>query len=225
MESIEYSIIGLLSTNIKKLYSIEEIASEIVSTKSKHSRASIFRYCNQLLKLKILKSKSIGRTKQITLDLQNDETIAMIILLEINKKDKFINQLSPELKEYLMQLLKYFKQIHEVYSILIFGSYAKGKQRLNSDLDLLFLIAKPHALYTDEMRKTIIKKTKELITAVITDIEPFAPIKVQTIIIETDDYKQGLQENKIDIVTESYKNHIIIKNQSNYWKLIDEDIL
>lgn len=223
MENIECSILELLSTNIKREYSIEEIASEIVSAKSKHSRASIFRYCNKLLKLKILKSKSKGRIKQITLDLETDQTIAMITEMEINKKDQLIKQLSPELKEYFLQLLKHFKQINEVESILVFGSYAKGKQRLNSDLDLLFLIAKPHALYTNEQRKTIIKKTKELIAAILTDVEPFTSIKVQPIIIETNDYKQGLQDNKIDIVTESYKNHIIIKNPFNYWKLISEE--
>ncbi|MBU4242653.1 MAG: nucleotidyltransferase domain-containing protein [Nanoarchaeota archaeon] len=222
---VEHSIICLLLKEPRKKFTIENIVKKISSKKAKHSRASIFRYCSKLLKQNILKSKDLGRTKQVTLNLNNDETLALIAYIEIINKNRFLKQLNPGLQEYFKKLYTNFKQIHEVHSIIIFGSYAKGKQRAESDIDLIFLIGKPHIIHTAEHIKITIKKTKDLITAITNDLEAYlGKIKLSPVIIELEDYKRGVKENKTDIVTESFKDHVIIKNPFRYWEAIADEL-
>lgn len=221
MEAVEESIIGLLLKEPRKKFTIEHIAKRIKSKKAKHSRASIFRYCTKLLNQNILKSEDIGRAKQISLNFDNDDALAIISHIETINKNNFCKRLSPSLQEYFRKLNDNFKHIHEVYSILVFGSYAKGKQRAESDVDLIFLIETPHAINSDEYIKAAIKKTKDIINAAIADLGAYlGDIKLSPVIIELEDYTTGIKENKTNVVTESFKEHIIIKNPFGYWEAI-----
>ncbi|MFH1636854.1 MAG: nucleotidyltransferase domain-containing protein [Candidatus Woesearchaeota archaeon] len=219
METIELSIISELLKEPRKRFTIEELAKRIGSNKAKHSRASIFRYCNKLLKQQVLNSEDIGRVKQVALNFRNDETIALLAQIETIKKSRHLRQISPALQEYFKRLEISFKQIHEIHSILVFGSYAKSKQRKDSDLDLMFLIEQPHAIHAAEYNKMALKRTKDLINTITNDLDAFLPgVKLSPVIIELEDYRAGIKENKIDLVTESFKDHIIIKNPFGYWE-------
>ncbi len=221
METVEESIISLLLQEPRKKFTIEYIAQKIKSKKAKHSRASIFRYCNKLLEQNILTSGDIGRVKQISLNFGNDEAIALISHIEAANKNNFCRQSSPALQDYFKRLESDFKHIHEIYSIIVFGSYAKGRQRAESDIDMIFLIETPCAIHSDEHIKAAIKKTKDIINAAIADLDAYlGNIKLSPIIIELEDYINGIKENKINVVTESFKEHIIIKNPFGYWEAI-----
>ena len=203
MRLIEESILQVLLKEPRKKFTVESIAKEISSKKAGHSRASIFRYCNTLLKQNILASEDIGKMKQITLNFNDDETLALLAQIETRNKNRFLEQLQPVLREYFLKLSSPIKRIHEIHSILLFGSYAKGKQRADSDLDFMFLIQKPHAIHDDKTIKISIKKTKDLINAALHDANPYlGDIKISPVIIEIEDYKKGIKENKIDVVTE-----------------------
>lgn len=227
MENVEKSIIKLLLKEPKKRFRIEDLAKQLTKIKKvKHSRASVYRYANKLLAQNILKSESIGRIKQITLNLKNEQTIAVITELETIKKQEFLKRLKPALAKYFKELYDDAKSIYEIHSILVFGSYAKGIERPDSDIDIMFLIEKPHAIHTEEDIKNFIKKTKDLINAIVNNLEEYLGyIKVSPLIIEFEDYKKCIKEDKIDIVTESFKNHIIIKNPFEYWIGISEAII
>ena len=90
MEAIEKSIISWLLKNTRKKFTIEDLAKRISSKRAKHSRASVFRYCNKLLQQNILKSEDIGRIKQITLKLNNDETLDLIAHIEIINNYRYL---------------------------------------------------------------------------------------------------------------------------------------
>jgi len=226
MEEVEESIIRLLMKKPRRKFTIEKIARALKSKKPKHSRASIFRYCNKLLKQGILQSEDLGRTKQIALNFNNEETIAMVGYTETINKKRFYKQLSPVLQEYFRELYNNARQVHEIHSVLVFGSYAKGKQRAGSDIDMIFLIEKPHDIHSLGHIKTTIKKTKDLITAITDGLEAYlGEIKLNPMIIELEDYLKGIKENNIDLVTESFKDHIIIKNPFGYWEAIAGELI
>ncbi|MBU1199569.1 MAG: hypothetical protein KKF46_07255 [Nanoarchaeota archaeon] len=90
---LEQEIISLYSKDISSLYSINQIA---------HRLGKKYPYINKkvsfLIKQKIFKKTIIGRSYLCSLNLNNDETIYLLILNEIRKKKAEL-ELNPQLQE------------------------------------------------------------------------------------------------------------------------------
>lgn len=218
MEAVEESIIRFLLKEPKKCIMAETIAEMISSRKAKHSRASIFRYCGRLLQNNVLKAEKIGRARLVSIDFASEKAIAIISELESGKKAEFLRSIEPALREYFMQLCNRIRDKCEIHSALVFGSYAKGKQRAESDIDIMFIIALPDIA---KDRGALIKETKSMIGAVLSDIEPYLNgIRLSPAVLELSGYVPAIKEGGINIVTESFREHIILKNPFGYWESV-----
>ncbi len=87
-----------------------------------------------LEKAKILKSKTEGKNKYFSLNLENIKTKSYLLQSEIYQTDLFIEKY-PQFKMFL-------KSLKTTSPIIVFGSFAKFTADKNSDLDLLLISEK-----------------------------------------------------------------------------------
>jgi len=122
----ELEIISLFRGDYKARYYLREI--------SKLSKLPLKTCQNTLLKLKkakVLKSKTEGKNKYFSLNLENIKTKSYLQQAEIYQTDLFIEKY-PQFKMFL-------KSLKTNVPIIIFGSFAKLTADKNSDLDLLII--------------------------------------------------------------------------------------
>ena len=122
----ELEIVSLFRGNYKARFYLREI--------SKLSKISLKTCQNTLINLekaKILKSKTEGKNKYFSLNLENIKTKSYLQQAEIYQTDIFIEKY-PQFKMFL-------KSLNITDSIIVFGSFAKFTADKNSDLDLLII--------------------------------------------------------------------------------------
>jgi hypothetical protein len=100
--ALEQEIIELYVDNPSSLYSINQIAGKLGKT---------YPYINKkvtsFINNKILNKTIVGRSHLCSLNLKNDETLYLLILSEIKKKQKFpTSRKSIELTDYISKLAK-----------------------------------------------------------------------------------------------------------------------
>ena len=122
----ELEIISLFRGDYKARYYLREI--------SKLSKLPLKTCQNTLLNLekaKILKSRTEGKNKYFSLNLENIKTKSYLQQTEIYQTDLFIEKY-PQFKMFL-------KSLQTNAPIIIFGGFAKFTADKNSDLDLLII--------------------------------------------------------------------------------------
>lgn len=176
----------LIMEEYLKNYNNRIIGRELARKKEKNNK-TIAEYLKKLERKKILKSKTEGKNKVYYLN-KNTITKYLIIKTEYEKTIKFLEE-KKIIKEIIEKITPHIKGI-----ALIFGSYAKNKEKKDSDLDLL-IIGKANE-----------KKIEEI-------------GELYNIIIDIKKYKK-YEDNPI--IKEAEKNHILIKNAEEYveerWK-------
>jgi predicted nucleotidyltransferase len=147
---------------------------------------------NDFEKKGVLNSKLSGKTKLYFLNKQNIVSKSYIILAENYKLINFyINHY--EIKQFFSNILKHFSE--EI--ILVFGSFARHKEKEESDLDVLIINNK-------KINKNILNKYMERYS-----------IKINIKFCRFENF------NKNDyLIKEIIKNHICINNTEKFIKLI-----
>jgi predicted nucleotidyltransferase len=110
------------------------LTGSFIAKKKKLNQKTTANYLYALEKEGIIKSKTQGKNKNYFLNQDNKEIIKNYILavehirtLEFYKKNLVVKEISEKINEHING------------SALIFGSYAKGIQKKDSDLDILIL--------------------------------------------------------------------------------------
>ncbi|MBS3165728.1 nucleotidyltransferase domain-containing protein [Candidatus Woesearchaeota archaeon] len=122
----ELEVISLFRGNYKARFYLREI--------SKLSKLPLKTCQNTLINLekaKILKSKTEGKNKYFSLNLENIRTKSYLQQSEIYQTDLFIEKYS--------KLKMFLKALKTTIPIIVFGSFAKFTADENSDLDLLII--------------------------------------------------------------------------------------
>jgi len=122
----ELEVISLFKGNYKARFYLRQI--------SKISKLPLKTCQNTLINLekaKILKSKTEGKNKYFSLNLENIKTKSYLQHAEIYQTDLFIEKY-PQFKMFL-------KSLKITAPVIIFGSFAKFTADKNSDLDLLII--------------------------------------------------------------------------------------
>ena len=122
----ELKVIALYSGNYKSEFYLRQI-SKLAKIPLKTCQNSLI----NLEKERVLKSKTEGKNKYFTLNLDNIQTKSYLLKAEIYKTDNFLEKY-PEFKTFL-------KSLNTNLLIIIFGSFAKFKNEKNSDLDLFIV--------------------------------------------------------------------------------------
>jgi hypothetical protein len=105
--SLEQEIISLYTDNVSSVYSINQIAGRL-----KKRYPYINKKVTLLIKNKIFKKTIVGRSYLCSLNLENEETIYLLILNEIKRKRSAVSS-DPKLK----QSLEYIEKISKLMNL------------------------------------------------------------------------------------------------------------
>jgi predicted nucleotidyltransferase len=156
-----------------------------------------------LLKRRIIKQEKKGKANLINIDFENakiDDLTSAIKDEKTNlmKKQPKINLITKEIEEALTGKL---------YILLLFGSYAKEKEKKGSDIDLLFII---------QERKDI-----EDYKAKINKVLKLSTLKTDFNVVTTDDFIDMLNQ-KYTVGREAFENGIVLFGTEHYYAMVKQ---
>ncbi|MFA5888123.1 MAG: nucleotidyltransferase domain-containing protein [Candidatus Nanoarchaeia archaeon] len=184
-------ILNLFRKNIFLSRTIREIA-----LMAKKDYPTVYNAIKELEATRILQTKRAGHAKLCTISLTNN---AVSILSFLDEQEALSKALPNTDK--IMEFKDFEDDI-----LLITGSYAKGTQTRQSDMDFV-IIAKDKAF---EKQKLL-----ESLTAL------FLP-KIHPIVITYKDFMDMLLEKKASFGKEIFNNRLLLRNASRYYLLLKE---
>ena len=184
-------ILTYCARDITKGYYASDIAKQL-----KLNQKTVSNHLNRLEKKQLLKSRTEGRNKLFSFNTKDTAFPLFLISIETNKTLDF-------LKDHF-KIKETIKKIDNMIqgNYLIFGSYAKGLEKKQSDLDL-FIVGD----YDD-------KKIREL--------SKLYGIEIQAQSIPKEEFIKAVQEHHI-MINEIVKDHIIIRGIDFFTDMIIKD--
>ncbi|MBN1232084.1 MAG: nucleotidyltransferase domain-containing protein [Candidatus Coatesbacteria bacterium] len=221
IDEIQLEILNILSKFPSDYFTVDKVLQLLKES----NYATVYRKVDSLVKQGILSKAMYGQASQISINLRNEETISLLSLIETKHLETFLTKLKGNLLISVREIIKDTRNISELKCILVFGSYAKGTQTKNSDLDLL-IIQEPSKIaikhFSKEKLENYIKEARSAIMGIIKTNELRGGPKINPIIISNEDYKEMMQEKGVNVGREALSDHIIIKGFSEYWRVIAE---
>ena len=159
----------------------KKIYGRDIAKKHKLNQKTVSNILVRLEKENILKYSTEGKNKYYFLNKFNPNINEIIKLIEINKKINFLNKHK--------KIINLFKELEKRTdgALILFGSYAKGNENQDSDLDLFVL--------------GDIKTVK--------DLEDMYSVKINT-------FKSSVINKEETIFREIINNHIILKGEDDF---------
>ncbi|MFW6272238.1 MAG: nucleotidyltransferase domain-containing protein [bacterium] len=130
-----------------------------------------------------------GKAKLIQIK-WNDITTSMLVVASFEEKKEFLKK-HPLIK-------KISEQVQDV--ALVFGSYAKGTQTKNSDIDLITINAKGEKSVS------------------FSNLEILYDIKINPMFFTKKEFKLMLQDKEENVVKQALKNHVLINGFKEFWE-------
>ena len=195
-EDTENRVLGNLLRTPLESKSLRQIAID-----TKLSYVTVHKVVPDLIKRKIIKLDKKGKASLISIDFEGAPLgrLSSAILYErdvfLRKHPKII-LLTRKLEE---MLAGYF------YCLILFGSYAQGKQRKDSDIDLLFIVPNGKDI---ENYKENIARALDLI-----------PGKIHPMVISTEDFINMLNE-KYTVGRAAFKQGIVLFGTEQYYGMV-----
>jgi predicted nucleotidyltransferase len=180
----------------------KEFTSTEISKSGEIPYISAFKVVEDLTKEKILNKKIRGKTGLYKLNYANSSVEKLGELIENQKKEQLLEK-NQVLKIITEDILSEFScMLNDVMiSIAIFGSFVKGTQTENSDIDTLFIVRSG--------TKAEYEKWDHSIRDVCRGISERHSKKISPFILTTADFREGLSK-KQTLIYEMCSNHIII---------------
>lgn len=187
----EISIISLYCDDYKKGIHIREIARQL----GKNHRTVILAL-QELEKKAVMRAKTEGRNKIYTLNLDNFVTREYIRSAEIAKTITLLEK-HFLLKKFAQEILSDAGSV----PLVLFGSYAKGTETKESDIDLL--VFTDHYQYKADFEKRI------------QDFSKRYKKRIQVQKGNRDDFEKGLWARD-PLILEIVQNHVVLNNYSHF---------
>ena|SRR3989344_2854372 len=180
-------IIGYLGKNIGRSYTMHEL-SQILRI----PYASFYRTTHNLQDIIIRTRK--GQAYLIELNSINPIIKSYLTIASDEEKKEFLN--SHQLLGKLRQEFSH-KEV-----VVLFGSYAKGKETEDSDIDLLIINSKGRKTASFSKFETLFKK------------------RVNPLFITPTEFRRMLKDKEENVGKQVLKNHVILNNQEKFWELV-----
>ncbi len=190
--------------NLFQKNKFKELAWKEVKELSKEKSSSVIQdSIKAFLSEELITEKKIGTSKLYTVNHKNNKVYAYF---EIYNGESLPKQVLKSIKELEDSLDKHTP----FYSIVIFGSYATGEQKKDSDLDITVFIEQ------EDKRK--------IIEAVFKSMETKSFIKIHGHILTKDEFLEMLKVDYENLGKEIARKHLIIHNPAIFYSLINEGI-
>lgn len=160
----------------------------------------VFMSATKLEKSGLIKSDRVGKAKNCRLNPTTD-TASLLASVSSRIKEKFLKK-NPHTQPLITDLTTKIKNPY--YSIIIFGSYAKGTNKKDSDLDILI----------------IVPGDKEAFEAEINSLLRITPIPTHPIILTYKEFMEGLASPKETVSKEALKNHVILYGAEAFYRMV-----
>jgi len=177
-------IINYLGKHLEERFTMHELSKLLTIP-----YASFYRTIQQMKDLLI--TETIGKSKVLKLNSQNSIVKAHLIISSDDEKKEFLEK-HPILK-------KISKDLETKDIVILFGSYAKGKETEKSDIDLLII--------NKDGRKTISFSKHELLYQK----------KINPIFLTRKEFKNMLKDTEENVGKQALQNHIILTNPEEFW--------
>lgn len=216
IDDLKLTIIELISKTPFEKFSVDKIKKLVIQSGVKTNYATIYRKVDSLIEQNILVKSMYGMTSDIKINLQSDNALSLLSLIENKKSESFLNNLKGNTKISLLEIKKDVKDVMELKTVIIFGSYAKGTQTATSDLDILVIFEASKLIknknYVEEIRGSIrgILKTNEL----------RGGAKINPIIVNSEENREMINNQENNVGKEALLNHIVLKGDTEYWREI-----
>ena len=149
----------------------------------------------RLIEQNILKTQTVGKS---TLCELNPAYYGFEIYeAENERKDKILK--NKNIRQLYKEIM--LKVETSLFILVLFGSYAKGKQTKSSDIDLLFI----------SNEKNFENK--------VTDILSLLPIKTHQVVFTEEEFVRMKDSKKSNVVQEAIENNIILYGIETYYRL------
>ncbi len=179
----------------------EYTRKEIKKCSKEKSNNALALTINLLKKEEVIIERKIGKSGLLTLNFNNDLTIYYIALCNDAKIPKMVKLAIETLKQEIMENTLF-------YSIVIFGSYAIGEQKKESDLDIAIFIE------TAEKRKRI--------DASINSAKLKSVIELDVHIISKEEMLEMLANKEENLGKQIARKHLVVHNHIIFYDLIKE---
>ncbi len=195
----QLKILEPLTRNMLKEYSIKEI-KETCGEKSNNALSLALK---KFKKENLVKERRVGRSLLYTLNIDNELVFNYIQLINTKKLSKSVLRAIERIKEDVEKHTSFF-------SIIVFGSYAMGKQTKDSDLDV--------AIFIEEENK------RKIIEAAIKSSELKTPLKIDGHVISDDEFSEMLKIDEENLGKQIARKHLSIYNSHIFYSLLRKGV-
>jgi len=187
-------ILALLLSSPGEMLTIRGIARAL-----KKSYALVYNNISDLENKSVIRKEDVPPAKTIRFNESVPDDL--LIEIELNRRHELLLKYS-WIKVMLDDILRNSKDLFFV--LIVFGSYAKGKQTSGSDIDLLAIVQAD-------------KDIRRMEDAV---LKTYTKIKKSINVVDIRNFKEMIMTKEMNIGNEAMKNHIIIHGVETYYQLI-----
>lgn len=180
-------IVNFLGKNIGKSFTMHKLSNLI-----NLPYASLYRALQQMKD--ILEIEVIGNAKTVRLRTNNRIVKAHLTVSSDEERKEFLEK-HPILRKIANEL-----DTNDV--VVLFGSYAKGKETEKSDIDLLIVNKKGNKSLSFYKYELLFKK------------------KINPIFVTRKEFKDMLKDKEENVGKQALKTHIVLNNPENFWECV-----
>lgn len=196
LEKTDFEVIGFLIENLDREYSIKEISEEL-----KRPYVKIHNSIKRLSKKSIIVESIKGKSHYCSFDYRSNKDVACFIESQISKE--FLKK-NKKISLIIVDITKLIKSPD--YSIVLFGSYAKGDIGKHSDVDVAIISS---------------AEEKENAERVMNSIKRLFPLKVHSLEFSYNDFVEMLKAKELNVGKEIVKNHVIFNGYEQFYECIE----
>ena len=202
MKKSRVRILGFLLANPGRSFTQLELAKGLGMEKSyKNVREGL----QELAEDGIVAKEDVGASVVCSLNFKVQKTLDYVSYLE-NAKRYELFRIAPKIQEISERLVEQVKLHTPFFTLLLFGSYAKGTFHEKSDVDLIIIAEKKH-------HENVEKETVYL--------QAIYSLKLNFFVMSQKDYESMLiSKEQVNIGKESLKSHVLLYGTELYYQMV-----
>lgn len=202
-----------ITQELVKLYMqdlLVEYTIRQISKKLGKSYSYTYEVVQKYLSSKVLKARKKGASTLCSLNLDNDRTKILLFECSIEKKERF-KELRPGLAQACEELTEKLKERLKgsLLSLILFGSYAKGEETKESDLDFLVIVPDK-------------KEADEIVHRESSSLEMRYGKRVSPIVITPEMLVNMIKAKGENVGKEALRGNVIFTGFEKFWETVIE---
>ena len=168
------------------------------------SNSKLQRAISNFKKEEIIIVKKIGKTNLISLNYNNNKLFDYFSIFNM----EFLGKNTP--LDILYDIQNNLLKETEFFSLIVFGSYAEGKDSKKSDLDVAVIVE------NEEIRRKIVPRMKSIGRRALQEIDWH--------IFTREEFLEMLKDEKENLGKEIFRNHLVIYGLINFYNLVLKEV-